>query len=56
MSYQDTAEPWEPAVPDEPYSVSDADCPQCGAFMPAWCCPSCGITEDEIAERLTGRV
>lgn len=52
----ETAEPWQPSVPDEPYD-QEARCPDCDSRwevgLPA--CPSCGLEESEIAERVTER-
>lgn len=49
----DDWEPLEPTVPDEPYRTSKDDCPDCGANMPSWVCYQCGLTDQDIADRLT---
>lgn len=51
---RDEWEPLERDVPDELYGHDVPYCPDCSALMLGGVCPTCLLTDDEIAQRLTG--
>ncbi len=54
FDYAHSAEPLEPAVPDELYDREDVPCADCSEpfKLGSFACEGCGLTLVEIAERL----